>query len=570
MNTVKLILNTNKVFKKFNRDTLLKLFLNIYVDTKTKNHKKYNIDIMRITNNIIYNIFENYNTNLDEFIDVIIDYLLTDNSILANSTLIKIINKALLYDNNNIIDILKEKLKGKELEIYLDNVNASKIKNNIPKAVNAANEPETLKAVVPKSAPVVPKAGPASAQAPAPAVPKAALKAAPKAASAPGLKAGPALVPKAVSKAGLKAEPAPTPQSNELSNKLKKYTKMLKTDVPIIDTKSKMRLDGITNEEQELVMRVSGIAEKSNEPQQPPVIASGVPRKVAAESFQEQIAASVKARTARGANAISNVAQIQKKIFQENPIFKNIKKAAQKNRTAFVDPRNGKNDPKKIGKVVETIIYSGKKFTKKNTGEKGVIKKIISILPDKNISFEVKYNDKPFPTSGVLLSTLNIVNNQSTASVPPKPVPAPAPSPPLLKGQPLSSIVKPTKQQLISALKKSKKPLLDSKPLTFRNEQQPGKSLINTQNSKYSLENLGINSVVKTSEVRKQEKHQQNIKRGRPKKTIPVNQMNNWIKEKNRAEQIESNTKNAVSIGKIHASSDWQASNKNIIKYDKY
>ena len=135
MNTVKLILNTNRVFKNFNEKDLNNLLFTIYHDPISGKNKPYTIDIMRITNNIIYNIFEHYNPSLDKSLSVIIDYLLEDKSVLANSTLIKIINKSLLYDNNNIITILKKELVNTDLKIYIDNI----IVNNIPKPVSASS-----------------------------------------------------------------------------------------------------------------------------------------------------------------------------------------------------------------------------------------------------------------------------------------------------------------------------------------------------------------------------------------------------------------------------------------------
>jgi hypothetical protein len=143
MNTVKLILNTNKVFKKFNKKSLNTLIVNIYHDTPSNTDKKYNIDIMRITNNIIYNIFENYTTNLDDSINLIIDYLINAKSVLADSTLIKIINKALLYNNKDIINILKRKIKRQDMINYLDHVNASEIINHIPEPVVGGPVPPT-------------------------------------------------------------------------------------------------------------------------------------------------------------------------------------------------------------------------------------------------------------------------------------------------------------------------------------------------------------------------------------------------------------------------------------------
>jgi len=135
MNSVKLILNTNRVFKKFNENDLNNLLFTIYHDPISGKDKPYTIDIMRITNNIIYNIFEHYNPSLDKSLSAIIDYLLEDKSVLANSTLIKIINKSLLYDNNNIITILKKELANTDLKIYIDNV----IVNSIPKPVSASS-----------------------------------------------------------------------------------------------------------------------------------------------------------------------------------------------------------------------------------------------------------------------------------------------------------------------------------------------------------------------------------------------------------------------------------------------
>lgn len=621
MSTVKLILNTNKVFKNFNKNTFNNLLTSIYHDTNNDKNKKYNIEIMRITNNIIYNIFEKYTENLDDSVGLIIDYLLKDNSILANSTLIKIINKALLYDTKNIIVILENKLKDKDLGIYLTHVNTSKIVNHIPEAEVG---------------------GPKNKGLPGKAVNTAAVSAI-ASAKPPPPQGGPVSLKNKGLPVNAPAKPPPTPlagpQSKELPNGLVKYEKMLKMGVPPNSVKSKMALNGITNEQQKLVMRVSGITEKSNDPPKPTtsVIASGVPATVTVpstpvlvkpviasvlpkESLSEQMAAAVAARTARGANAISGVAQIPKTISPENPLFQNIKTAAQKKTgSPFVDPRNARNDLSKIGKVVETIKYNGKRVQKKGSKKLGTIIQLNKTNPY-GTYLTIRYDGNSRNTSGELLNSLTILPNtqkpatqplpSATATAPPlgprtlkaasSPLPQsvpigtqgpstvappsplqrgpvaspsllprgpPATAAPLLRGPSATAAPLPLK----SALKKSKTQWLGSKKaITFRNEQQPGKSLINTQNSKYSLENIGINTVVKTSETRKEEKHQQNINRGRPKQTMSNNKIKKVMKERDYAEQTNHNTKHAIDIGQIHASNIWKSSNNNFEKGNKH
>jgi hypothetical protein len=617
MSTVKLILNTNKVFKNFNKDKLNKLLHGIYHDNTIGTNgvdKIYDIEIMRITNNIIYNIFEHYTPELDDSVGLIIDYLIKAKSVLADSTLIKIINKALLYDNTDIIKILEKKLKGNDLEIYLEHV------NHIPAPV-----PEVGK----------PTAGPGLSR------PSSEEIVAARAAKVRGQNAtavqtlsvapGSSVVTQSTSPAG-PSKPPPTagpgpslPSSEEIAAAAARAAKVRGQNATAVKTLS--------------VATGASVVTQSTSP-------TPTARPESSRLLSEQIAAEVAARKARGANAISGVAQISKVKPQINPVIESIKQMAQRNRSGFVDPR-AKINEKLIGETLgrktnqnNVPHYIGKRVRRKGTQQFGTITGDVNRRKT-GTTFTVKYDVKQFPTTAEELIKVNILNNEKTPTAQPVAAPAGQPSAPPAATTPLqSSVVQPppgappgassaTKQPpqgpqapaspslvqsrpvaspLQSGTKASPsllqrrqpsaaprplvlsttvppllkrqpsaaqeaqpgKSLMRKKATTFRNNKQPGKSLINTQNSIYSLENLGIKTVRKTSEALKETKQQQNINRGRPRKTIPINKINEFMKQKNRVEQIKNNTRNALNIGKLHSLPEWQLSNNNFKEGNKF
>ena len=132
---LRIILNTNKIFRKKNININTKLIelikpILFKKDIISKDScNPYTVNVQHIINNILTHIFENYNDSLLNVIKLIYTYLNLINSISTTSTLIKIINKTSLYEIKDVKNYLNEELKEGDLKQYYDNVMVFK-KNN--------------------------------------------------------------------------------------------------------------------------------------------------------------------------------------------------------------------------------------------------------------------------------------------------------------------------------------------------------------------------------------------------------------------------------------------------------